>query len=261
MSGEGTLEDVLEGAEQWAVVHGDSIATMASMPDRSVTHIITDTPYSERTHRGARTNKKDAKGHVLDIGFSAITDLSWVLSGLRVASEWVLSFCELEMLGDYRIVAEGRYLRGGVWDRPDGAPQLSGDRPAQGAEGIAILHARGHHTFWNGSGKRAMWKCGVERVDRIHPTQKPIGLMMDLIADFTKEGDLILDPYMGSGTTLAAALRLKRRCIGIEADPRHFVNARDRVRAEERGLTLAAARTGQLSITDAINRSREKEAV
>jgi DNA modification methylase len=53
----------------------------------------------------------------------------------------------------------------------------------------------------------------------IHPTVKPIRLVADAILDVTKPGDLVLDPFCGSGTTLLAAERTGRRGCGIELDP------------------------------------------
>lgn len=67
----------------------------------------------------------------------------------------------------------------------------------------------------------------------IHPTQKPVALMswcMDMAK--VQPGQLILDPYMGSGTTLIAAIRTGRRAIGIEIDERHFRTAVERVKRE-----------------------------
>lgn len=53
-----------------------------------------------------------------------------------------------------------------------------------------------------------------------HKSQKPIKLMMELVKKFTDEGDIILDPFMGSGSTLLAAKKLNRRAIGIEVNPK-----------------------------------------
>ena len=54
---------------------------------------------------------------------------------------------------------------------------------------------------------------------QIHPTVKPVALVADAILDCTSRGDVVLDPFLGSGTTLIAAERVGRRCFGIEIDP------------------------------------------
>jgi site-specific DNA-methyltransferase (adenine-specific) len=76
--------------------------------------------------------------------------------------------------------------------------------------------------------------------------------MLELVADFTDPGDLVLDPFCGSGTTGVACLRLGRRFIGVEKDATYAAVARERLEAEARGLTLRDARAGQTSIFDAM---------
>ena len=66
----------------------------------------------------------------------------------------------------------------------------------------------------------------------------PIALPMLLIHNFTNEGETILDPFMGSGTTAIAAHRLKRHFIGFELDPDCFKNAEERICAEQAQMTL-----------------------
>ena len=61
----------------------------------------------------------------------------------------------------------------------------------------------------------------VELAERTHPTQKPVGLMEQIIADIGKGYDLILDPYVGSGTTIIAAERQGRTCYAMEIEPRY----------------------------------------
>lgn len=63
----------------------------------------------------------------------------------------------------------------------------------------------------------------------LHPTQKPVALMEDLIKTYTNEGDTVLDFTMGSGTTGVACKRLGRKFIGIELDPGYFEIARKRI--------------------------------
>jgi len=63
-----------------------------------------------------------------------------------------------------------------------------------------------------------------------HPTKKPIELMKMIILDLTKENDLILDPFMGSGTTGVACMETGRRFIGIEKEPKYFEIAEKRIK-------------------------------
>jgi DNA modification methylase len=65
--------------------------------------------------------------------------------------------------------------------------------------------------------------------DKLHPTQKPIALMAWCIERFTHPGDTVLDPFMGSGTTGVACVKLGRNFIGIERDPGYFAIAQKRI--------------------------------
>ena len=67
---------------------------------------------------------------------------------------------------------------------------------------------------------------------RVHPTQKPVGVMQWCIEHLPSTTATIIDPFMGSGSTIVAAARLGRRAIGIEIDPHYFAIARDRIIAE-----------------------------
>lgn len=67
---------------------------------------------------------------------------------------------------------------------------------------------------------------------RQHPTAKPLPVFIGIISDFAKENDLILDPFLGSGTTLVAAKNLGRRAIGIEINLDYCRIAEDRLRQE-----------------------------
>ena len=76
-----------------------------------------------------------------------------------------------------------------------------------------------YHFLWNGlcrAGSRE-----VEGIKRVHPTQKPVGMIGDILKDFTKEGDTVLDCFGGSGTTLIACEQLGRRCRMMELDPHY----------------------------------------
>lgn len=65
--------------------------------------------------------------------------------------------------------------------------------------------------------------------NRLHPTQKPLRALCPLIAAFTEPGETVLDPFCGSGSTLAAAARLGRRFVGMELDAHHYRTAHERL--------------------------------
>ena len=66
----------------------------------------------------------------------------------------------------------------------------------------------------------------------VHPTEKPVELMEDIITSITRENDIILDPFAGSGSALVAAKQTGRRYIGIELDDGYYQTARQRLEAE-----------------------------
>lgn len=235
-------------------------------------HVITDPPYEVDAHTKARRSLKDAtqrlgarnKGETrridepLKISFPAITHEERSAAALMFAgltSRWTIAFCQIEAVAAWRTALEGAelgWVRGGIWRKPDGAPQFTGDRPGMGFECLAIAHWPGKKR-WNGGGKHAVWTHTLEHghgsgIRNEHPTQKPIALMMELVSDFTDVGETILDPFAGSGTTGVAALRLGRRFVGVERDPQFFALAVERLRAEDHGSTLAAARAGQKAL-------------
>ena len=81
--------------------------------------------------------------------------------------------------------------------------------------------------------KRRSAVLHIDRVpakQNIHPTEKPVDLLKILIEMSTDPGDLIVDPFAGSGSTVLAAQQLGRRCVGIELDPRWVPRARERLR-------------------------------
>jgi len=215
---------------------GDCLEILPHLP--KVDAVITDPPYSDETHRGARgRGATTGGGHVL-VDFACVDSDEWVsLAALccSKASRWTLIFT------DWRLVKRADELpliRMGVWVKNDPAPQFTGDRPATGWENIAIFHPSGKKR-WNGGGRPAVWRTNIEKRGD-HPTQKPIALLTALIRDFTDEGETVLDPFMGSGTTGAACLQFNRAFIGIEIEPKYYDIACERIENAQRQERLFA---------------------
>lgn len=167
----------------------------------------------------------------------------------RVAARWIVVFCQVEAAmkwsGSFGDTAKVKRI--GIWVKPDAMPQFTGDRPGMGYESIVFAHRKGRST-WNGGGRVGVFtfnKNGGTGPNE-HETQKPLPLMLELVSLFTDPGELVLDAFAGSGTTGVACLRLGRRFIGIEKDAKYAAIARERLRAEQDGLSLRDARAGQL---------------
>lgn len=216
----------------------DGEASEPSGARRPSTHwidvVITDPPYDARTHEGARSHGDTES----KINFPPL-DVALALPPiLAAARRWVVAFCTMEMIAAYQSASGAAWVRAGFWRRPDGAPQFTGDRPGTPGDALAIMHRVGKKR-WNGGGQHAYWECGVERSDRVHPAQKPLALMRHLVADFSDVGEVILDPYMGSGTTIVAAKALNRRAIGIELEEKYCEIAAKRLQQEALPLEVA----------------------
>ena len=87
---------------------------------------------------------------------------------------------------------------------------------------------RNRTNVWNYAGSNSFPRKGEENTLQLHPTVKPVALVADAILDSTKRGDVVLDPYIGSGTTILAAERTGRRCCGVEIDTLYVDTAIDR---------------------------------
>lgn len=94
----------------------------------------------------------------------------------------------------------------------------------------------------NPSSKQLIRLPQVDESD--HPTEKPVSLMMHYIENSTDPGDLVLDPFMGSGSTGVAALRLGRRFVGVELDPKHYATAARRIAGALRQPALFGESSG-----------------
>ena len=78
-----------------------------------------------------------------------------------------------------------------------------------------------------------IWEIPAESATRVgHPSPFPVALPQRLIELYTYEGDLVLDPFIGSGTTAVAALRCGRHYVGFDTDPEYLALAEQRLRAE-----------------------------
>ncbi|MBB4952744.1 site-specific DNA-methyltransferase (adenine-specific) [Agrobacterium vitis] len=230
-------------SESCTIWQGDCLDLWAAVLDcGKADHIISDPPYEAIIHAAkkvdaARTLRVDGGAELKSLDFDGIDPIRDRVAGLiaQTCTGWSLVFCSPEGVGrwaDAFNATPARYKRACVWVKPDSTPQLNGQGPAMGAENFVAVWCGSGFSRWNGGGKRGVYTYPTNPRDRDgrHPTEKPLRLMAQLIADFTQAGDLVFDPFMGSGSTGVAALKMGRRFVGIEKDAAYFAVAADRLR-------------------------------
>jgi len=232
---------------------------LASLADGSVDVTLTDPPYAKvvvTTAKGAPSrNGRSGLASTRDLGYLGITEgqrdeVSAHIA--RVTRRWAVVFCDAESLTAWRNSLEAagmRHARMGAWVAPNCTPQFTGDRPGTGWEACEIAHAGGVGRWrWNGGGRPAVWilprpaNGTAEREALAHPTPKPVELFEQLVRDFTDPGDLICDPFAGSGTTGVACKRLGRRFVGWERDESFWRAATKRLDAAREQLVIPLRR-------------------
>lgn len=212
------------------IYHGDCREILPTLAP--VDHAITDPPYNVRAEdivlEGRSAMRRDFGGW--DEDWQAEPFLAAVGSLVRKGGT-LLSFTSDRLLSHFR-EAGGWKARGTlVWVKTNPAPH---PRPAyvQATELIVWLQREGAAAVWNANGYTlnvlTYGACsGWERTE--HPTQKPEDLLCALISRHTNDCETILDPFMGSGTTLVAAKRLGRKAIGIELEEKYCEIAAQRL--------------------------------
>lgn len=287
-----TIADVLSGRAQWAVLEADCSDVLSMLPPKSVDHVVTDPPFSAKVHalqrrvmtgpnrrfdrqRGGLARDLLYHGNpiVQDLGFVHLDPELRRLCGVhfaRVARRWVVVKSDDEGRPAWEADlsrAGARHIRSGTWWKIGAQPNLSGRMPAVDLERLQISHMRGEAIRWNGGGKHASWCAIPEHLvyrypiatdrngtgERVHTTQTPLALWLAIVEDFTDPGEVVLDPFCGSGSLGIACVRLGRRYLGMDngkdANGKPWAEwAREGIAAEGRGLSRGAARAGQMGL-------------
>lgn len=119
-----------------------------------------------------------------------------------------------------KLPSRGQWI---VWDknRPEGTTFSDCELAWTNGDGIAI---KKYKCTWDGFHREG------EKDKRVHPTQKPIKLCNDILNNLSKQNEIIIDLFLGSGSTMVAAHQLKRKCYGMELDPKYCQLVIDRMK-------------------------------
>jgi modification methylase len=255
------------------ILEGDCVSEMARLPDRSVDMIFADPPYNLQLGgelfrpEGSRVDAVDDDWDKFD-SLTAYDDFTreWLEQARRILKDdgtiWVIgSYHNIYRVGALLQDAEFWILNDIVWRKSNPMPNFRGTRFTNAHETLiwCSKSEKARYTFNYRAMKalnddlqmRSDWLLpicsGSERVkgengSKAHPTQKPEALLYRILLACTKPGDVVLDPFFGTGTTGAVARRLGRRWIGVEREPSYVKVARQRI-ASTLPLDESAMRT------------------
>ncbi|MBF9195093.1 DNA-methyltransferase [Microvirga terrestris] len=162
----------------------------------------------------------------------------------------MLMFCDWRMLPNLAPAVESsglRYQNMVVWDK-----QMMGLGTGFRAQHEVVMHfTNGSPEYHDKGTSNVIRSKRVSHTDREHQTQKPGDLMSDLIKVVAPKGGVVVDPFMGSGSTGVAAVRLGRKFIGIERDPAYFEIACRRMEEAQSQLDMFGAVATDAGTTEA----------
>lgn len=216
------------------IYNTDCLEFMRSMPDSCVDLVVTDPPYEIHTKGGGLGRRpvyeNGALGKISQ-GFDVEATLEQVARICKKINIFI--FCSTKQKP--RIMNWG-YERGCniaelAWYKPNAAP-FTNNTFKSDLENIIYIREKGVKI--KGISRLFTHNCGKSKYG--HPTEKPLEIIEKLILTASNEGDLIFDPFMGSGTTAVACKELNRNFIGCEIEAKYCEIAEKRLRKTIRGL-------------------------
>lgn len=203
---------------------GDCIKYMQGMEKKSVDLLLTDIPYNE-------VNRKDNGLRKLDKGVAddAEFDLEETLKQfMRITRGSIYVFCGIEQVSYIKKTfrENGLSTRLIIWEKTNPSP-MNGQSIWLSSVECCVYGKFPKATFnEHCKGTVLRFPCGRSK---IHPTQKPTALFNKIVEVSSNEGDIVFDPFMGSGTAGESAISLGRKFIGCELDPEYFKLAKERI--------------------------------
>ena len=200
---------------------GKCAPLMALMPENSIDLIVTDPPYLVNYHcRDGRSIAGDINGDWLEPSFTQMYRIlrpdSFAVSfyGWNHVDQFMSAWRKagFRIVGHFAFVKHYASRRGFTEARHECAYLLAKGKPRKPDNALPDVMPWSRYTG-----------------NRLHPTQKPLEILRPLIRNYSDIGDVVLDPFAGSGSTLLAAQQLRRSWIGMERDSTYYRNAMKRL--------------------------------
>ena len=226
------------------VLNKDCMEGMAAMEVGSVDLVIADPPYFQGNGGdggayGTRNNSfRDQIGDMMcGISDECIEQMAMVCKRVNM-----YIFCSVLQIPQYLAFATRHGYKFDIltWHKTNAVPACNG-KYMPDTEYIVFIKESGVPLYGTAATKRKYYVTPTNVKDKRkwgHPTIKPLNIVQNLITNSTQEGGIVLDPFMGSGTTAVACIRTGRNFIGFELNKEYYDKACKRIKLEQAQLTL-----------------------
>ena len=219
---------------EYSSLFGDCLERMKEIPDGSVDLCVSDIPYKlTGGGKGDGANSKRPKGILVDN--SQLMEVpkfeDWLPELYRVMKDGSHTYlmCNFKNLNDLmnKSLAVGfKHINLLVWEKNNCTPSQFYMKNCE----YTLLLRKGKSKYINDiGGSKTVHKFNNIIGNKVHPTEKPEELMKFYVENSSNVGDTVLDMFMGSGSTIVAALNTNRKVIGIELNEGYFNIAKDRI--------------------------------
>jgi DNA modification methylase len=213
----------------------DSDQVAKLMNGQKADMVFTDPPYGVNYQSNWRNNKSESKFDILENDNKFLDFKPNLILYTKESSAWFI-WTSHQVYPIWRNMYEDYYLNTIIWNK---GKMGMGDLSSYGNNYEMALFCSQGKPKLKGERKKAIWEINVEAgSEYVHPTQKPISLSAYAIPDFINENDLVLDLFLGSGSTMAASHQLKRKCYGMELDPKYCQVIVDRMKKLDPSLVI-----------------------
>ena len=224
------IENRIETKISENIINGDSLQILESLEDGCIDVVLTDPPYgisykSNRSMYDDAITKRGLLNDGKDEAFNLLEKTCKVLSRKSADNSHLYFFCSWNVFSDFeRIISKYFTIKTPlVWDKGNkGSGDLENDWGNQTE--LVIYCTKGKKLINNRRGN-VLNVSRLHTSKMVHPTQKPVKLLKQILEVSILEGDFVVDPFMGSGSTIKACNILNIKSLGIELDKEMFITA------------------------------------
>lgn len=214
---------------------GDCLEILKNIPDSSVDLVVIDPPYEFKNGGGGGAFGSDKRKYHNEIEIGELTKgfdtavLDELVRVMRKVNIYI--WCSKEQIKQYLDYFEDYNMDLLTWHKTNPVPTCN-NKYLSDTEYLLFFREKGVKVYGSYHTKRKFYVTQTNKKDKEkykHPTVKPLEIMQNIITNSSREDDVVLDCFMGSGTTGEACVNTGRRFIGMEKEQKYFEIAKQRI--------------------------------